>query len=258
MVTTTEFPAKDSGANDLKIVKRTFHDRYIARTNKHTKEVFMPDQEIDKPVILKAIELLLADPKEIKKEALHLKSKYIARYGDDRSEEEVNDYSVEKIISNYSYYAAFVGGASSLAGVVPGLGTVIATFGGAAADAALSMKYQIEMTMAIATIYGHDITIEEEKRICLIVAGLGAIGEAAKESGKEMTKSAFIKMTQEYLKGTTLTAVREIFKKVGIAFTRKAAEKAIPFGVGVVIGFSANKGLTWYVGTKSKDFFSVA
>ena len=62
-------------------------------------------------------------------------------------------------------------------------------------------------------------------------------------------------MTKEYLKGTTLAAVKEIFKRVGITFTRKAVEKSIPFGLGVVIGFSANKGLTWYVGTKAKDFF---
>jgi hypothetical protein len=62
-------------------------------------------------------------------------------------------------------------------------------------------------------------------------------------------------MTQEYLKGSTLTAVKEIFKRVGITFTQKAAVKAIPFGVGVVIGFTANKGLTWYVGSKARDFF---
>ena len=72
-----------------------------------------------------------------------------------------------------------------------------------------------------------------------------------------MGAKAFIKMTQQYLKGATLQAVKEIFKRVGITFTRKAAEKAIPFGIGVIIGFSANKGLTWYVGNKAKDFFSV-
>ncbi len=62
-------------------------------------------------------------------------------------------------------------------------------------------------------------------------------------------------MTQQYLKGATLQAAKEIFKKFGITFTRKAAEKAIPFGVGVIIGFTANKGLTWYVGSKASDFF---
>ncbi|MFQ2221435.1 EcsC family protein [Aeromonas enteropelogenes] len=210
----------------------------------------MSESENDKPVLLKAIELVLADPKTIREEALSLKRKYEDRYKEDRTQEEIEEYAADKIISNYSYYTAFIGGA------IPGLGTAISTFGGATADAALPMKYQIEMTMALATIYGHDITNAEAQRICLIVAGLGTINEAAKEGGKEVTKQAFIKMTQQYLKGATLAAVKEIFKKVGITFTRKAVEKSIPFGVGVVIGFSANKGLTWYVGTKAKDFFS--
>ncbi|MDR3491502.1 MAG: EcsC family protein [Gammaproteobacteria bacterium] len=216
----------------------------------------MSDQENDKPVLLKAIELVLADPKSIREEALSLKRKYTHRYKDDRSIEEIEEYTAEKIISNYSYYTAFIGASTALTGVIPGLGTLISTFGGATADAALSMKYQIEMTMALATVYGHDITNNEEQRICLIVAGLGTINEAGKEGGKEISKKAFIKMTQKYLQGATLTAVKEIFKKVGITFTRKAFEKSIPFGVGVIIGFSANKGLTWYVGTKAKDFFS--
>jgi len=211
----------------------------------------------DKPALLKAIEIVLAEPAEIKKESENLLKKYEQRYSDSKSSDEINKLVADKIISNYSYYTAFVGGATALAGVVPGLGTVIATFGGATADAALSMKYQIEMTMALATVYGHNIEVEEQKRLCLIVAGLGAINEAAKGAGKQIGTKAFVKMTQQYLKGATLQAVKQIFKKVGITFTRKAAEKAIPFGVGVIIGFSANKGLTWYVGSKARDFFAI-
>lgn len=211
----------------------------------------------DKPVLLKAIELVLADPKDIHREAQALLVKFQEAHRS-KSETEVRDLVAKKIISNYSYFAAFAGGATALTGVVPGLGTAIAAFGGATADAALSMKYQIEMTMALASIYGHNILLEEEKRICLIVAGLGAINETAKEGGKAVGSKAFIKMTQQYLRGATLQAVREIFRKVGITFTRKAVEKAIPFGIGVVIGFSANKGLTWYVGSKARDFFASA
>jgi hypothetical protein len=77
-----------------------------------------------------------------------------------------------------------------------------------------------------------------------------------KEGGKTVGSKAFVKLVQQHLKGATLQAVKEIFKKLGITFTRKALEKAIPFGVGVVIGFSANKGITWYVGTKARDFFT--
>ena len=41
---------------------------------------------------------------------------------------------------------------------------------------------------------------------------------------------------------------------MGVTFTRKALEKSIPFGIGVIIGASANKGLTIYVGSKAIDF----
>ena len=211
----------------------------------------------DKPTLLKAVELVLADPAEIRREAIVLKQQYQRRFSDSNSDEEINTLVADKIISNYSYYAAFVGGITALTGVVPGLGTAIATFGGATADAALSMKYQIEMTMALATVYDHNIEIEEEKRLCFIVAGLGAINEAAKKGGKAVGTKAFVKMTQQYLRGATLQAVKEIFKKVGVTFTRKAVEKSIPFGIGVIISFSANKGLTWYVGNKAKNFFAI-
>lgn len=92
------------------------------------------------------------------------------------------------------------------------LGAAIPTFGGAIADAALSMKYQIEMTMAITTIYERHITDTEAQRICLIVAGIGTINEAAKGGWKEITKQVFIKMTTTYLKSATFAAVKGIFK----------------------------------------------
>jgi hypothetical protein len=91
--------------------------------------------------------------------------------------------------------------------------------------------------------------------VCYLVAGLGVLNNAAKKGSAEIGSKAMVKMVQQYLKGPTLVAVKEVFKKVGLTFTRKALEKAIPFGVGVVIGFSANKGLIWYVGKKARDFY---
>ena len=211
----------------------------------------------DRPKLLRAVEILLADPAEIKREAIALKQQFEREHSDSKSDGEINELLAKKIISNYSYYAAFVGGATALTGVIPGLGTVLAAFGGATADIALTMKYQIEMTMALAVIYGHDIEVEEEKRLCMLIAGLGAINQAAKKGGAEVGKKALVKMTQQYLKGATLTAVKEVFKKIGITFARKAAEKAIPFGAGVVISFTANKTLTAYVGRRAKRFFVV-
>ena len=184
----------------------------------------------DKPKLLQAVELILAKPEGIKKESIQVLEKY-RKANPNKSETEVQQLAAEKIISNYSYFAAFTGGTTALTGVIPGIGTTVAIGGGASADAVACMKFQIEMTMALATVYGHDILIEEEKRLCYIVAGLGAMSEAAKEGVKAVGSKAFVKLVQQHLKGATLQAVKEIFKKLGITFTRKALEKAIPLAL---------------------------
>jgi len=208
----------------------------------------------EKPILLKAVELILAKPENIQNETLSLLEKYQAKHLT-KSFEEVQKLVSKKIISNYSYYAAFSGGATALSSVVPGLGTVVSTFGGATADMALSLKYQVEMTMALASLHGHNILIEEEKRMCMIVAGLGTIAEAGKKGLTNTASKAFKKLVEENLKNGSLTAVKEIFKRIGVTFVKKSFVKAIPFGVGVVVGFSANKCLTLYVGSKANDFF---
>ncbi len=109
----------------------------------------------DKPVLLKAIELILAKPENIRAEAQSLLDKYRRRYKSDRADDDIRDMAAQKVTSNYSYYAAFSGGATALTGVIPGLGTAVATFGGATADTALCMKFQIEMVMALATMLYH-------------------------------------------------------------------------------------------------------
>ena len=109
--------------------------------------------------------------------------------------------------------------------------------------------------MALATVYERDIEKEEEKRWCFIIAGLGAINKATQQGTKEAGTQAFTKMAQQYLNGPSLLAVKADFKKVGIAFTRKSLEKAIPFGVGTFISFKVNKTLTCDVGKTSRDYF---
>ncbi|GGF56400.1 MAG: EcsC family protein [Terasakiella sp.] len=209
----------------------------------------------NKPKFLQAVEMVLAKPEDIKQETVNLLEKF-KKDKPDKTENEIRKLVSDKIISNYSYYSAFSGGTTAVTSIIPGIGTAVAITGGAAADAIACIKFQIEMTMALATVYGHDILDEEKRRLCYIIAGLGSISQAAKSGGNTIGKKAFSKLVQQHLKGATLQAVKEIFKKVGITFTRKAVEKSIPFGIGIIIGFSANKGLTWYVGSKARDFFT--
>ena len=46
-------------------------------------------------------------------------------------------------------------------------------------------------------------------------------------------------------------------KRVGIAFTRKAVEKAVLFGVGAVIGSTVNAGITTYVGHQARKHLEI-
>ena len=68
---------------------------------------------------------------------------------------------------------------------------------------------------------------------------------------------AGVKMLRQYLQGAAIQAVKQAFKKVGVTFTRKALEKTIPFGVGVVISGTANYWLTRFVGGQARKWFEI-
>lgn len=209
----------------------------------------------DKPMILKAIELIIANPADLKRQVEQHFEKYEEKYGQTKSRAEIREMIADKVIRHYSNLAAASGGATALSSVIPGLGTAVAMVGGASADIVVCMKFQIEMVMELATVYGHDITREEGKNLCFVVAGVGALNQAAVEGGKKAAGEAAQRMIREYLKGSALVAVKEIFKKVGVVFARKSLEKAAPLGIGVVLSAGANKVLTVFVGNQTRDYF---
>jgi uncharacterized protein (DUF697 family) len=169
---------------------------------------------------------------------------------------EINDRIADKIIASYSNKAGLSGGATALIGIIPGLGTVVEVFGGATADIALCMKYQIEMTMALADVYGHDIEKEADKKRHFIIAGLSTLNMETIKQGGEQAAKLFNKLIQRYIREAGFDSVRILFRKVGVTLSKKALQKAIPFGIGALIGFSSNKALTWAVGQRAKAFFA--
>jgi uncharacterized protein (DUF697 family) len=209
----------------------------------------------DKNRMTRIVNSLSGNPVDIKKASLKLLDEYRDKYSHKMGEEEIRRKAANKIISNYSYYSAFTGGVTSLTGVVPGVGTLLATLGGASADVVLSMKFQIDMVMAIAAVYGHDIEEEEVQRVGFLIAGLGKMNFMVDE-GKRIGTKAFINTVNQYLKKGTKQAAKEISKKIGVRISSKALQKAIPFGIGVVIGFTANKTLTWYIGRKAREYYA--
>lgn len=163
----------------------------------------------------------------------------------------------DKIISRYCRLSATSGGVTALAGVVPGLGTVAAMLGGGMTDAAVSMKLQVDMTMCLAETFGWDLDTEDARHLAFLIAAGGTLEKAGAEAATRVASKAGVTMLRQYLKGAALVTVKEFFKKLGIVFTRKALEKALPFGIGVVIGSSANYALTKYVGNAAKGWFII-
>jgi hypothetical protein len=90
-----------------------------------------------------------------------------------------------------------------------------------------------------------------------LIAATGAVGHAGVEGTVRVGSKAGVKMLRQYLQGAALQAVKQAFKKVGVTFTRKALEKTIPFGVGVVISGTANYWLTRFVGGQARKWFEI-
>ncbi|MCU1179074.1 EcsC family protein [Stenotrophomonas muris] len=204
--------------------------------------------------LLKAVESIAISPADAKALVAQYRRQILSR-DPTRGQREVAGLVADKIISRYCRMSATTGGATALTGVIPGIGTALAMVGGGLADASISMKLQVDMTMCLAEAYGWDVNGEDARHLAFLIAAGGSLEKLGVEASTRIASNAGVKMVRQYLKGAVLQALKELFKKIGITFTRKALEKAIPFGIGVVIGSGANYALTKYVGNTARSWF---
>lgn len=222
------------------------------KTEKNTTEL----QKKEESSLMKIVQAIAISPDDAR---LIVKqySDQISASKPDISRTELHNIVCEKIIKRYSKLAATTGGATALAGVIPGIGTVVSMVGGSMADISACIKFQVDMTMCLALTVNEELSNEDAKHLSFIIALYGTIEQTASKSATRIASKAGVKMVNQYLKGPTLVVIKKLFEKVGITFTQKAAAKAIPFGIGVVIGFSANYALTKYVGKNALDFLKI-
>ena len=146
-------------------------------------------------------------------------------------------------------------------GAVPGVGTVAAISAGVTADVILQMKVNVDMCHALVYLFKPDMEPEEAFSLAVILASYGTLErQGARKVGGAATRlasQAGVRVLRQQLKGSALLATKQAFKRVGIVFTRKAVEKAIPFGVGAVISSGMNAGLTTYVGREARKWLEL-
>jgi hypothetical protein len=217
----------------------------------------MPDTELAADWLFSAVEKVLAPAADV----IAVVTKELKAYRNEHGPREgklphsARSAIAARLVASYASTTANVGAASAMTGIVPGIGTVIATCGGAAADAALSMKYEVDMVRALAYLYGHDLNVDQTKWVAYFVCGLGAAQDGSQDPSKLIDPQAAVRLARRGLDNFLRFATRELFKKLGAMLTRKALQKAIPFGIGMAFGYVVNRTLTNRVGQFAIDYF---
>ena len=194
------------------------------------------------------VESIAITPKDAEKLVNGYRSSFEAKYG--RPPETLEDKArvAKRIVGRYANLAAATGATTALPGVVPGVGTALATVGGGLADLAASLKLQIDMCMCLVEVYQSELGGEDKKHLGFVLALAGSTEQMAANGGKLAVEKTAQKLVMQYLKGPTLATIKQLFKKVAIDFTQKAMAKAVPLGIGVVFSGSTNYVLTTVVG----------
>lgn len=107
----------------------------------------------------------------------------------DASDAQIQKLVTDKIIQRYSKLAAASGGTTSLAGVIPGLGTAVAAIGGSLADVSVCMKLQIDMTMCLAVAINKGLSNEDAKHLSFYIALSGSLEKLTTEATKKSNSS---------------------------------------------------------------------
>ncbi len=216
------------------------------------REGTMSEEQSDR--LLKAVQSIAISPADARELVRRLR----AQAERDRPAASARDHEervADHIVSRYARYAATSGGLTGLVGFIPGIGTALAMVGGSLADIAVSMKFQVDMCMCLAEAFGYDVREPDAQHLALLIAAGGALEKAGVESGAKVASKAGVTMLRQYLKGAALQVIKEFFKKLGITFTRKALEKALPFGIGALFGAGGNFVMTRFVGAQAKKWF---
>lgn len=212
------------------------------------------EKEESSSSLMKMVEAIAISPQDARELVAQYKAQAVSA-SPSASQQKIEDAVVDKIISRYSKLAATSGAATALPGIVPGIGTAVSAVGGGLADISVCMKLQIDMTMCLAVAINGKMSNEDAKHMSYIIALYGSLEQMGSTSATKLASQAGVRMVKQYLKGPTLQVIKELFKKIGITFTQKAAAKVIPFGIGVVVGGTANYALTKYVGKTARDTF---
>lgn len=157
----------------------------------------------------------------------------------------------QMVKTRHALLARMEGAAAGVPGsVAPGAGTALAILPDLGALAWL----QSRMVVHIAAVYGHDTTDEDMAAELLVLQGFYNTTEAARVAVTEAGKRVATRLVNTYIKGGTLVLLKQLFRYVGIRFTRTGLVKAIPL-ISIPLGAAVNEAATRSLARRAITFY---
>lgn len=155
----------------------------------------------------------------------------------------------KKIVSSYSNRSAVSGGLTALPALLPGVGTVTALVGGALADVALMLKFEVEMALSLTHLYGFDVRQERERQLAFLLASVSTYEASSGRNFFVDVAAAETTAIWNYAPRQVSKLLLTAFGRIALVGLSKGLVKAVPF-VGIAVGASVNKLLTGRVGQR--------
>jgi uncharacterized protein (DUF697 family) len=143
------------------------------------------------------------------------------------------DELADKAIRQKCIDTGAVGIASSVPGLIPGVGSMLVAGAGLMVDIRKTMEMQKELVLELAAIYGREITPADRRNLLLLVGGVDSGNKLVVKAGGELAAKATLKLSSR--------------------FTSKVLTKAIPVA-GILTSAAVNVVSTHLVGRRAQAY----
>lgn len=152
-----------------------------------------------------------------------------------------NDQLALELIRSTRRRVAATGALSGAASIAPGLGTVLA-IGTVTSQALYALEQEVELVLAIAMVYGHELGGSDDRVLeSLVVIGIASGALKLREDvlvagGERIAVAAFRRMPGIIVAHTSGRLMTRIVARVTTTGVAKIAARVIPLAVGVAAG----------------------
>lgn len=171
------------------------------------------------------------------------------------------DQRVEAVTARIRYELGAAGAASGGTAAIPGIGFGVAT-ATFTVELAFSTMRLADLILTIAAIHGHDRTSVDERRMWVLSiltyrdGAAGMLTKLAAEMGETTGRTGVRRLTTTSVKRINATMGNAVLAKYGARRGVAALGRAVPFGIGAVLGYGMNTRATSITAGHAHSFFT--